>query len=101
MSDPDPPFRRHWEDHPESAADAARRSWANTTDRTARTAPARAAQERQFLDEVDPDRILPADERIRRADLAKREYFRALSRLSARRRRLNRKDQPGGEDRVA
>jgi hypothetical protein len=42
------------------ASVAAHESWANTTDRAARTSPARAALDRKFLDEAggDPDRAL-------------------------------------------
>ena len=50
-------------------------SWANTTDRTARTAPARAALEQKFLDEAggDPARAAP----LRKA------YFQRLAMKSA------------------
>jgi hypothetical protein len=37
---------------------AVHRSWANTTDRAARTAPAGAAQARQREHQVDPDGLL-------------------------------------------
>ena len=36
---------------------AAELSWANTTDRSARTAPARAALWQRFLDQVDGDEV--------------------------------------------
>jgi hypothetical protein len=97
---PDPPVR-HWQRDPLTAVDAARRSWANTPDRSARTAPARAALESRFADEIDPDRTLPEAERHRRAGQAKSDYFRALARLSARRRRLGRQDESAGETDVA
>ncbi len=51
------------------------------------TVPARAAMERRFLDEVDPDRTLPEAERNRRAALARRRYFVDLAYRSARARR--------------
>lgn len=59
-------------------------SWARTTDRTARTAPARKAFLDRFEREVDPDRTLDPLERARRAESAKRAYFLRLSRSSVR-----------------
>ena len=38
----------------------AHESWANTTDRTARTAPARAALDQKFLDAADGDPVRAA-----------------------------------------
>lgn len=54
-------------------------SWANTTDRAARTAPARAALEQKFLDQAggDPDRA----EQLRTA------YYLRLAQRSAQVRR--------------
>lgn len=53
------------------------------------SAPARAAFDRKFLDQVDPDRVLPEDERARRASAARRAYFLTLAAKSvdSRRRR--------------
>jgi hypothetical protein len=51
------------------------------------TAAGRAAFEKRFLDEVDPDRKLPEAERLRRAEHAKSAYFTRLALLSARARR--------------
>jgi predicted HD phosphohydrolase len=51
------------------------------------TAKAREAFERRFLDEVDPDRVLPEKERNRRAAHARAAYFSKLSAASARARR--------------
>lgn len=62
---------------------AAHASWAATTDRSARTAPARAAALRRFEDQVDPDRTLPPAEREQRALSARRAYFRQLALRSA------------------
>ena len=70
-----------------SAQIAAHESWANTPDRTARTAPARAALMARFEREVDPDGTLPPDERARRAENARKAYFLRLSLKSARSRR--------------
>lgn len=63
-------------------------SWAQTSDRTARTAPARSAFDNRFLDEVDPDRVLPEVERNMRAEAARRAYFARLALQSAKSRRL-------------
>lgn len=51
------------------------------------TVAARAAADRRFLDEVDPDRTLPEEERNRRAALARRRYYVDLAYRSARARR--------------
>ncbi len=58
---------------------AAHESWAHTTDRPARTAPARAALDARFLREADGDPI--------RADHLRRAYFLRLSLKSAKARR--------------
>ncbi len=61
-------------------------SWANTTDRTARTAPARAALEAKFLEQADGDPV-------RAAHLRKAYYARlALKSAQARRARAGRGD---------
>jgi hypothetical protein len=54
---------------------AAHTSWANTTDRSARTEPARTAALGRFERQVDPDGTLPPAERERRAEHAKKAYF--------------------------
>ncbi len=51
------------------------------------TAAARAAFLKRFLDEVDPDRVLPEPERLRRAGAARKAYFTRLAFLASRRRR--------------
>jgi hypothetical protein len=66
-----------------AAADA---SWANTSDRSARTAPARQAALARFERQVDPNNELPEEERQRRAASARRSYFRLLALRSARQR---------------
>lgn len=48
------------------------------------TEAAREAFDRRFLDEVDPDRKLPVDERLRRAQYARKAYFTRLALKSAR-----------------
>lgn len=69
---------------------AAYRSWANTPDFAARTAPARAKFDERFEREVDPGNRLDPIERARRADYARKAYFAALALKSARSRRLSR-----------
>ena len=57
-----------------------------THDSRETTSKARAAFLARFLDQVDPDRILPEDERLRRATYARRAYFVRLARSSANKR---------------
>lgn len=47
------------------------------------SAPAREAFLRKFEDQVDPDRILPADERAKRASAARRAHFLTMAAKSA------------------
>ena len=54
---------------------AAEISWARTSDRSARTRPAREAFLRRFEREVDPEGKLPPDERRRRAEHALRAHM--------------------------
>ena len=56
-------------------------SWGNTTDRSARTAPARAALERKFLDQADGDPVRAAH--IRKAHFARLALRSAQSRRKA------------------
>lgn len=67
---------------------AAHESWARTPDPEARLKPARAAFLARFEAEVDPDRVLPAEERARRAEHARKAHFARLAYASARARRL-------------
>lgn len=69
---------------------SAHESWAHTPDRTARTAPARAALMKRFEREVDPDGTLAPDELARRAEHARKAYFLRLALKSARSRRKSR-----------
>lgn len=62
---------------------AAHESWAQTPDRTARTAPARAAALDRFEREVDPDGVLSPAERAKRAEHARKAYFLRLALKSA------------------
>lgn len=72
---------------------AAHTSWANTTDRTARTAAGRQALAEKFEREVDPDGTLDPIERARRAESARKAHFARLALLSAQARRR----KTGGE----
>ena len=62
-------------------------SWANTSDPSQRTAAARAAFADRFQRQVDPDGVLPPEERARRAEHARRAYFTGLALKSVRARR--------------
>lgn len=57
--------------------------WAQVGDRVAATQPARAALERKFEDQVDPDRQLDPVERAKRVKNAKSAYYTAIARKSA------------------
>lgn len=58
-------------------------SWANTDDRSARTAPARKAALDRFEREVDPEGVLLPAERAKRAENARQVYFKRLALKSA------------------
>lgn len=64
---------------------AAHTSWGNTTDRTARTAPARAGLEAKF-DQMVIDRhgVLPPAEHAKRAASYRKAYYAQLALKSAR-----------------
>ena len=70
-----------------AATIAANSRWAHEPDRTAATSPARAAFNKRFEDEVDPDRTMTPTERGRRAESARKAYFMRLALKSARSRR--------------
>jgi hypothetical protein len=67
-------------------AAAAHESWAATTDRTARTAPARAAPEAKFLEQADGDPV--------RAEHLRQAYYLRLAAKSV----AARRKQAGGSD---
>ena len=71
-------------------------SWANTPDRTARTAAARKAALDRFEREVDPEGVLPPGERALRAEHARKAYFTRLALKSSQARR-RRNTIAGGE----
>jgi len=66
---------------------AAHESWARTTNRSARTASARAALQAKFEKEVDPDGTLTPAERATRAEHARKAYYTRLALKSAKARR--------------
>jgi hypothetical protein len=66
---------------------AAHESWASTSDRTARSQYGRDAFRQSFEDKVDPERVLDAVERHRRADSAYRAHMARLALRSAQARR--------------
>lgn len=66
---------------------AAHTSWANTEDRTARTAAGTAALLGKFERQVDPDGTLDPSERARRAESARKAHFARLAFKSAQARR--------------
>lgn len=65
-----------------AASVAAHTSWANTLNRTARTAPARAALEKKFLDAAGGDPV--------RAEHLRKAHFKRLALKSAQARRRSR-----------
>jgi hypothetical protein len=66
-------------------------SWARTSDRSARTAPARRAALQRFERQVDPDGMLLPVERAQRAEQAMRAHMSrmALRSVQARRRKAS------------
>jgi hypothetical protein len=62
-------------------------SWAQTADRSARTAPARKAALDRFEREVDPNGELTPQERAKRAEYSRKAYFARLALRSAQARR--------------
>lgn len=67
------------------------RSWAITSDRSARTAPAREAFLARFEKQVDPDGVLDPAERAQRAEHARRAHFLDMSLRAAKVRRERRR----------
>lgn len=70
------------------ASAAAHQSWANTTNPTARTEPARRKHRESFEAKVDPEGVLDPSERARRAEHAYRAHMQLLALKSAKSRRL-------------
>ena len=76
---------------------AANDRWAQTADRTAATAAARAALDAKFERQVDPGGTLPPDERARRAQNARKAHYSRLALASARSRRRARESVADAE----
>ncbi|GAA2637869.1 hypothetical protein GCM10010399_83930 [Dactylosporangium fulvum] len=72
---------------------AAHASWANTADRTSRTAPATSAFLARFERQVDPLGNLPEDVRRTMAEHARKAYMLQLAERSARARRAAVRDK--------
>jgi hypothetical protein len=68
---------------------AAHTRWSQQ-DRREGTAAARAAFNDRFERQVDPDGVLPHDERLRRAERARKAYFTRLALASSRARQARR-----------
>lgn len=62
-------------------------SWAQTSDRAARTAAARQAALDRFEREIDPHGTMPPAERVARAESLRKAYFQRLALKSAQARR--------------
>lgn len=62
---------------------AANARWAMEPDRTAATAAGRRAADLRFEKQVDPDGVLPADERARRAQNARTAHYQRMGTASA------------------
>ncbi|OBG60826.1 hypothetical protein, partial [Mycobacterium sp. E735] len=58
-------------------------SWARTSDRPARTWPARKAALDRFEREIDPDGVLTPQERAKRAEWARKAFMQRLALKSA------------------
>jgi hypothetical protein len=63
---------------------AAAERWAREPDRAAATAPARAGLRAKFERQVDPDGLLPPQDRARRADALQHAHMLRMSRAAAR-----------------
>lgn len=74
---------------------AAHSSWACTVDRSGRTQAGRDAFMRRFEDQVDPQRELSDDERLRRAEQAKKAHFARLALKSSKARQRARSNGQG------
>jgi hypothetical protein len=77
-------------DRSQIAKIAANTRWANESDRSAATQPARDAMRLKFERQVDPEGRLPADERAIRAESARRAHYQRLALKSAQARRQKR-----------
>lgn len=62
---------------------AAYASWENTANRAARTEAARKAAHDRFETKVDPEGVMPVEERRQRADAARSKHFSQMAYRSA------------------
>ena len=69
---------------------AAYTKWQRCEDRAEATAKARRAAMDRFDLQVDPELVLPPEERAKRAEFARKAYFAGLALKSAKARRLRR-----------
>lgn len=76
---------------------AAHESWARTSDRSARTAPARDASWARFVKQADPEGVLPPDEQYRRAKHLQSAFFSRLALRSS----VNRSQAKRARERAA
>ena len=67
---------------------AVRNSWLKTTDRTARTEPARQGMTKRFERQVDPDGVLPPDELAKRVENARETHMLGMRLKAAKAQRL-------------
>lgn len=65
--------------------------WSREADRSAATQAARDGLYRRFEDEVDPDRVLPPEERAKRVESARRAHYTRIAMKSAAARRARKK----------
>lgn len=72
------------------ASTASLTHWSQVEDRCAATAPLRDGFRRKLEQQVDPDGVLPPDERAKRVEMARRAHLANASRLAAKARREKR-----------
>jgi hypothetical protein len=77
---------------------AAHASWAQTVDRSARTAPARAAAQARFEALVDPEGVMSPAQRVQAAESARKRFYAEMQKRSAQARRLKRRPTGGAPD---
>lgn len=74
---------------------AAHLRWAKEGDRSAALAPANAGFRAKFLRDADPEGVMPADERERRAQSLMKAYFARLARDRSKKARQRRSREHG------
>jgi hypothetical protein len=76
---------------------AAATRWSREPDRRQATQAARDGRWQRYLDQVDPDGVLPEAERARRAELARQADMLRMSAAAAKSRRRRREKRERGE----